>query len=359
MAIAPDGTIYSGGQDRQILQWDEKEHPASTSVRVDSATHLMTFSVDGQMMSIAQRAGRPLIIHLPTHSERLLETPGHPLSFSSDGQTLHLAEMARINDEQGLERWMPTGRLISANLQQEKATAQARGTFVQDVQKVAGANHQFVGFLASNPQRLVIKSVLSGEQIAELPLPTSKLMSLQFSPDQSTVVTSAPDAARTRTVWDLTGLEQIADLTGHHREVCQTAFSPDGRRLATGSLDGTIRLWRTDRWLLEAAGVLTGHTRGVSDVAFSPDGKTLASSCDSGSVNLWNVETKKLLLSFSVGRFPTSVEFSPDGRILAVMTGPFYSEVDEILIFSAPSIEEIGAQPVTEWTKVNTTLSEF
>jgi WD40 repeat protein len=108
-------------------------------------------------------------------------------------------------------------------------------------------------------------------------------------------------------------------------------------------LDGTIRLWRTDWYDLEENGVLTGHTRGVSDVTFSQDGKTLASCNDDGTVKLWNVETKGLLLSLPVGRFPTSVEFSPDGGTLVVMNGPFFSEVDEILSFKAPSHREIDA----------------
>jgi WD40 repeat protein len=86
------------------------------------------------------------------------------------------------------------------------------------------------------------------------------------------------------------------------------AFSPDGRMLVTVNSDHTLSLWET------ATGKERGKLPAGSVVAFSPDGRTLA--VGSGPVlKLVNVLTGKVAAEFR-GHLSgiTTVAFAPDGK---------------------------------------------
>ncbi len=64
----------------------------------------------------------------------------------------------------------------------------------------------------------------------------------------------------------------------------------------------------------------SGHSDQVNALAFSQTSKLMASASFDKSVKLWDVSTGKEIASmpWSTG----AVEFSPDGKTLAVGTGP-------------------------------------
>jgi WD40 repeat protein len=338
VAISPDGTIFSGGLDRQILQWNTAEHPRWSSIKVDSGTHLVAFSPDGHWLAIGQKSGWPILIDLTTRERRELQVRGQPISFSADGQILHLAELSPIEG-----RWRATGRLLDWNLQ--LTAPPPRGSSIPGALSIAGVKGDVVAFFAVDPPRLVLRNIVSARPVQEIPLSNNWFAVADMTIGASQIVSSTfPHPVSEAIVWSLQPLERKLALQGFNRPITQAAWSPDGEYLAAGSLDSTIRLWRAHASAWEESGLLTGHKRGMSDVTFSADGKTLASCNDDGTVKIWDVETKGVLLSLTVGRFPTSVEFSPDGRSLVVLNGTFFSEVDEILIFAAPTLKEILRQ---------------
>jgi WD40 repeat protein len=63
--------------------------------------------------------------------------------------------------------------------------------------------------------------------------------------------------------------------------------------------------------------VLNGRTGYVYSVEFSPDGKTLAVGNVNGVVQLWDVETRNERTSLEVGAGVYCVAFAPDGKALA------------------------------------------
>ncbi|MBC8229288.1 sigma-70 family RNA polymerase sigma factor [bacterium] len=107
-------------------------------------------------------------------------------------------------------------------------------------------------------------------------------------------------------------------LKGHKDAVTRIAFSPDGQLLASSSRDSTIRLWDIATGEFS---ILSGHKDAVGKVAFSPDGKWLVSSSSwAKEVFLWNVSEKRIT-KFLARRSANDLSFSPDGKLLAVLSG--------------------------------------
>ena len=112
--------------------------------------------------------------------------------------------------------------------------------------------------------------------------------------------------------------QHIATLEGHTSRIRSVAFSPDGTTLASGSVDNTVKLWD----IATHAHIATlEHTDRANSVAFSPDGTTLAAgSID--HITLWNVATGKTIATLAEHPYTNrSVVFSPDGTTLASGSG--------------------------------------
>ena len=92
-------------------------------------------------------------------------------------------------------------------------------------------------------------------------------------------------------LWNLAG-KQLAILRGHQRAPISLSFSPDGNSILTSSWDRTARLW--DLAGNELA-VLRGHVGIVSSAVFSPNGKYILTASRDETARLWLVHTKDLL----------------------------------------------------------------
>lgn len=185
--------------------------------------------------------------------------------------------------------------------------------------------------------------------------------SVTFSPDGKWLVSGGENKYKhadgkktTIYLWNVDSQELIKTFLGHDLRVNALAFSPDGQTLASGSNDATVRLW--DINLGRQLHILEGHSSNINTVAFSPDGRSLISS-GGGGIKVWNVQTGELQRTFSENSeyikcfsvdptgqliafalhdgieiwnlssnkktqyldftMPTSINFSPDGRLLA------------------------------------------
>jgi WD40 repeat protein len=66
-----------------------------------------------------------------------------------------------------------------------------------------------------------------------------------------------------------------------------------------------------------------GHSAALSDVAVAPDGATVATTSGDGTTRLWDPTTGRARLTlFGYDRFAFGVDFSPDGRLLAIGSDP-------------------------------------
>ncbi|ABA23472.1 serine/threonine protein kinase with WD40 repeats [Trichormus variabilis ATCC 29413] len=94
------------------------------------------------------------------------------------------------------------------------------------------------------------------------------------------------------------------------------AISPDGNTLASGGDDKIIRLWELNTQKLVAS--FSGHSQAVTSVTFSPQGEILATASDDKTVKLWHLPTSREVFTLNGHTKPVkSVSFSPNGQILA------------------------------------------
>jgi WD40 repeat protein/DNA-binding SARP family transcriptional activator len=135
-----------------------------------------------------------------------------------------------------------------------------------------------------------------------------------FSPDGTRFATAG--MGNIAKLWDTaTGIELLT-LSGHTEEVINLAFNPTGDQLVTTSLDGTARVWdaKTGEVLL----TLTGHTAGLISPAFSPDGTLIATTSFDSTARVWDAAIGQELLTLPHSSVTVGIDFSPDGRRLAV-----------------------------------------
>jgi len=132
-------------------------------------------------------------------------------------------------------------------------------------------------------------------------------------------------------IWDVETGNLLHKLPGHKRIVWSVKFNPDGTKLASSSFDFSIKLWNVDDGKLVWDN--REHKETVVDIAFSLDSKLLASTSDDKTIKLWNVAEQKLIRTMKVAEHVQAVAFSPDDKRLMTggrdkpMIGEFLQEI--------------------------------
>jgi WD40 repeat protein/predicted Ser/Thr protein kinase/DNA-directed RNA polymerase subunit RPC12/RpoP len=142
-----------------------------------------------------------------------------------------------------------------------------------------------------------------------------------IAPDGSVFATAGP-GGQIR-VWDCESGAEVRSISVDGRECNALEFAASDNRLLAGYDDGVIRVWSPTQH-----GRLTfdlAHGGRVTALAVSPDGRGMVSGSESGDVKLWLLPSRELInealfrSSALDGRSIDLLEYSPDGRYLAVL----------------------------------------
>lgn len=166
-----------------------------------------------------------------------------------------------------------------------------------------------------------------------------KIFSLGFTPDGSLL--AAGDNNGSIVVWSVAAAEKIATLKDDRLSIRSLAFHRDSLRhgeknekadwlLAAGDEGGTITIW--DLSAKKVRMRLLGSPYHVYAITFSPDGTILASAGRYGAT-LWDVATGRPLLRLRAGNFQTNLDFSSDGRRLAIASKAAWDDQGNVFVY--------------------------
>jgi RNA polymerase sigma factor (sigma-70 family) len=152
-------------------------------------------------------------------------------------------------------------------------------------------------------------------------------------------------------LWDVASGKPLL-VEEHAQETCvySVAVSPDGRSIATGDGKSTLRLWDPDRGKVLHR-LCVGDRDQVTSVRFSPDGRTLAAASDlslrpsagdiPGVVRLWDWPGLQRRHELRVDHPSVLVEFSPDGRHVAVASWDFQRHMNGLVNGRKPADDDL------------------
>ncbi len=177
-----------------------------------------------------------------------------------------------------------------------------------------------------------------------------QLASLAVRPGVSQALFGEADG--TLSLWNYSEAQsapaELLYLNAHGGAVSALAFSPDGRRFASAGpraytsfavqRDFAAIVW--DLPTVAQQAVLSGHDGLIRALAFSPDGVLVVSGADDGTLRFWDAVSGAARASLALGAPVVALDYSPDGRVVAVATA---RTSDNLLLLDAASGAQIAS----------------
>ena len=175
--------------------------------------------------------------------------------------------------------------------------------------------------------QVVVWDVASGQEVWKvegaakgLPLETTEVRSIAWSPDGTQVATGGWD--KSVHIREANTGRLLRSLSGFDERVGSVMWSPDGTRLAAKDCGDKLVIWNAHSWQVDLT--MRCHDErlfaadGARSLAWSPEGERLAAGTSQGKLVLWNVHTGQRLSTFGGHTAGIrAVAWSPDGTRLA------------------------------------------
>lgn len=327
--FSPDGSqVVTESLDNTVRIWNLIKAPEVMTLRGSETlfssvevsphgTHVIATLHDGTLRVWGTKAGKELL-----KWDAYLISSAH---FSPDGSQFIVvySGIAEVFDAETLKSVMKINR---RDIDVWIDDAQ----FSHNGQQIVTISSKISGISRSD-YNSTIWDLKTGKEIATLRGHSDQILTADFSPDDSLIVTASQD--KTARVWNVETGTQISVLAGHTDWVTAAFFSPDGARVFTHSHDHTTRIWSSTSGIqisllqgtifddhpsshpqlasdgsriITVSGkvatiwdttngkelaVLRGHTEEAIFAAFSPDGSRVVSASTDKTARIWNAET--------------------------------------------------------------------
>jgi WD40 repeat protein len=257
--FSPAGTLLAINSGDVVKLWDIASRQIVRRIQADGVVEGFAFSADGTMLAITESGGVQIVDVASGRVLNMLKVNAHltGIAFSPDGTRLAFA---------------------------------------------AGDNAQIID------------------------IATGRSLTMLGSADRMDNVIWSPDGTRLATAgwgngiswWDIATGEKLQEMHPDSDMVISIALSPDGTLLASSNngYPVDVRDLATGQTIKEF-GVGEDH---ITTLAFSPDGTLLATGGEDNRVRVWDVATSQVLCVLNQLGDIGSVDFSPDGRLLASVT---------------------------------------
>jgi WD40 repeat protein/class 3 adenylate cyclase/tRNA A-37 threonylcarbamoyl transferase component Bud32/energy-coupling factor transporter ATP-binding protein EcfA2 len=368
VAFTPDGTLVTSAQQGETMLWNAASGRITRTFAIGGP---LAISPDGRLAAVARNSPDPAnpsasltLLDLTTGRRRALTPlPAQAwmtaVAFTPDGRRLVGGSF-----EGALRVWdLATGAIAQTFAGQTSGetamtpdgrtviTGAETGTVV--AWDLSGSQQLGRGFrwnapnagclntpcFVVNPQSTLMATAQADGTVALIVLRTRRVIdtlparsgqpaeALAFFPDgRRLAVGGVAGVAGRVTLWDVRARTVLRSIR-FAGPVWWVAVSPDGRLLAVLTRNAISPLARVEVRDVASNRVLYVRTtridRGRGGLFFSPDGRRLAVliCCRPGSpIEVWDARTGKRQLSVSVDGYATSLDFSPDGGLLAAGT---------------------------------------
>jgi WD40 repeat protein len=345
-------TLFTGGFDQRIKQWDVTTGRCLRSWLTNSPIWKLALSPDGKWLASGHENQTIQIWDLRTltclktlaeHKGMVTSLAFHPtapllVSCSADGTVklwdcatgVCLNTFAEHTNVVWDVRFHPQGEAIASISADGFAKLWSLETntclYTLEVGSIVGH------LIALSPDGRLLAcgcadtsirlwDVTSGRLLRVFPAYGRNLWNLQFSPDGQTLVGSAEDSHVK--LWEVHSGQCLQTLQGELLSFWTIVFNCQGTLLASGGTDARLRLW--DVHSGECLQILLGHTRRISKIAFHAQQSLLASCSYDRSVKIWDWQGNCLHTLIDQENWVCAVAFHPDRSML--ISGGFDSKI--------------------------------